>query len=641
MKLERRPENAVNWPRAVQSSVAILGALSFGALGYGYGYGVPGGRAEVYPQSVAVGADWRAELDLTAYRLKGTAGTDTVKVGIPLAVGFLDSAQAAIDSVSCVVEGTEVGCHVDVRETPNNAWPALWQTDASVRILEVAIPITAADTALKLRFGDATVDARMPEPSWVPTAVDSANIATGDSIGYYPELSGYHKTIAWCTDPQECLNTGGYGDFGPDIDSLNALSTASLPFDTSHVRFRCYSDLTHDSTVACGITSPGDVPVYQSFEAMNVGNASYQGQDLTVATDKFSNWRTEIGWSSGSARLQQPNFYDRGMLNVNYGMMGGGERFFARGLSYVWHYFNMYWDCNQNGYNNGCFTAAGKLQWAAASALPYYWFTGDTVSAGTLVEWADGCVATDWANLGGFQKSLGEPRPMAKCVTAITDAHLLGDASRNWNAYADSLVDKVLDASASSSNQGDGTWRIDIDNYATFCPQPDSALAYNSFMHPQLLETLFRYDDEIGTYAADSTRGALVRQVTATAHFFHPDSSEWFADGYRNYFNGSNCTPDNSWRNKNNDPALPPDSSRINLSNMYPIIFYWMYNETADASWLAAADTVFRYSTTETSATVSVVGGNKNDTPFVRNPKEQAEGWYWLIRGWALRQEGS
>jgi len=54
MKLERRPENAVNWPRAVQSSVAILGALSFGALAYGYGYGVSGGRAETYPQVAAV-----------------------------------------------------------------------------------------------------------------------------------------------------------------------------------------------------------------------------------------------------------------------------------------------------------------------------------------------------------------------------------------------------------------------------------------------------------------------------------------------------------------------------------------------------------------------------------------------------------
>jgi len=53
MKLERRPENAVNWPRAVQSSVAILGALSFGAMAYGYGYGVSGGRAETYPQAAA------------------------------------------------------------------------------------------------------------------------------------------------------------------------------------------------------------------------------------------------------------------------------------------------------------------------------------------------------------------------------------------------------------------------------------------------------------------------------------------------------------------------------------------------------------------------------------------------------------
>lgn len=46
-----RDEQSVGWPRAVQTSVAILGALSFGALAYGYGYGVSSGRTESYPQT--------------------------------------------------------------------------------------------------------------------------------------------------------------------------------------------------------------------------------------------------------------------------------------------------------------------------------------------------------------------------------------------------------------------------------------------------------------------------------------------------------------------------------------------------------------------------------------------------------------
>lgn len=50
MNLEHRPDHAVNWPRAAQTSVAILGALTFGAIAYGYGYGVSSGRTESYPQ---------------------------------------------------------------------------------------------------------------------------------------------------------------------------------------------------------------------------------------------------------------------------------------------------------------------------------------------------------------------------------------------------------------------------------------------------------------------------------------------------------------------------------------------------------------------------------------------------------------
>ena len=52
--LERRPDHSVNWPRAVQSSIAILGACAFGVLSYGYGYGVSSGRTESYPQSAMI-----------------------------------------------------------------------------------------------------------------------------------------------------------------------------------------------------------------------------------------------------------------------------------------------------------------------------------------------------------------------------------------------------------------------------------------------------------------------------------------------------------------------------------------------------------------------------------------------------------
>lgn len=50
-----RPDHEVGWPRAVQTGIAILGSVAFGAvaLSYGYGFG-GGGRTESYPQRTAV-----------------------------------------------------------------------------------------------------------------------------------------------------------------------------------------------------------------------------------------------------------------------------------------------------------------------------------------------------------------------------------------------------------------------------------------------------------------------------------------------------------------------------------------------------------------------------------------------------------
>jgi hypothetical protein len=49
-----RPDHEVGWPRAVQTGIAILGSVAFGAvaLSYGYGFG-GGGRSESYPQRTA------------------------------------------------------------------------------------------------------------------------------------------------------------------------------------------------------------------------------------------------------------------------------------------------------------------------------------------------------------------------------------------------------------------------------------------------------------------------------------------------------------------------------------------------------------------------------------------------------------
>ena len=625
--------------------VRVLGLSLIGAAGIGYGPRAYTAYMNAQRLDAPIAANvktsvtrlndtasyaYRSELQLTAYRLKGTAGTDTVQVGIPLASGFLDSATAAIDSVACLVEGVEVGCHVDVRETPNNAWPALWPNN-SVRILEVAIPITAADTSLSLRFGQAaTPTARMTEPSWVPTNPASSNIAAGDSIGFYPTLSGYHKTIAWCTDPGECLDTKGYGTFGPDLDQLNTRTSGSLPFDTAYVRFGAYFDMVHDSTK---YDSNMITNVYDAMDVATIANTSWQGKDLSNATSSYSEWRLVWGLNNGSGHYNMPNFYDRGWGAVRHFMMGASETYASRGLSYVWHNFNIYRDCNQNGYNTAC--TGAYIPWNPEGALGHYWFTGDTVPAGTLVNMGADCVdATTLPRIGDKDFTEGEPRPITKCLLAAINTHLLGDTSDDWSANTDTMIANIL---GGDSYLGDGTWHTLVGSAYSVCAP---TAVRNYFMHPMIFEALAKYDDEMAGYTT-VTRDSLVTVMTATASFFHTDSTRWqpvagMEGQFGNFFTGDNCTEDVTWYADGAGGSVP-DSTRINLTGMYPIMAWWMYNETGTASWLTVGDSIFRSSVWALGDTTVAVN---TTPPKLHTPKEQAEFWYWMQRGLAYREEG-
>jgi hypothetical protein len=96
---ENRPQHDVGWPRATQTSVAILGALAFGALAYGYGYGVSGGRTESYPQAASgslVEEFWRSDLNLY----------DSIEA-VTAAVEFSENfAGACFDSLTLVTTDT-------------------------------------------------------------------------------------------------------------------------------------------------------------------------------------------------------------------------------------------------------------------------------------------------------------------------------------------------------------------------------------------------------------------------------------------------------------------------------------------------------------------------------------------------------
>jgi len=371
------------------------------------------------------------------------------------------------------------------------------------------------------------------------------------------------------------------------------------------------------------------------FDAMDVAtiaNTSWQGKDLSNSTTNYLEWRRVWGLNNGSGHYNMPNFYDRGWGAVRHFMMGASETYAARGLSYVWHNFNIYRDCNQNGYNSSC--TGAYIPWNPEGALGHYWFTGDTVPAGTLANMGADCVdATTLPRIGDKDFTEGEPRPIAKCLLSSINTYLLGDTSNDWSASTDAMIANILGGDA---YLGDGTWHSLVNDYSSCAP----TAVRNYFMHPMIFEALAKYDDEMGGYTT-VTRDSLVTVMTATANFFHTDSSRWqpvagMEGQFGNFFEGDSCTEDVTWY-ADGEGGSVPDSTRINLTGMYPIMAWWMYNETGTTSWLTVGDSIFRSAVWALGDTTVAI----NDAPpGLQRPKEQAEFWYWMQRGLAYREEG-
>lgn len=152
---ENRHQHDMGWPRATQTSVAILGALAFGALAYGYGYGASGGRTGVYSQdAAAVGLDTiypnRPTETTLIYHSPGTKtfqadGWTISSNPSGNGLGFWDSLVVATDttSVSSPINAATVLQFTHMDSTSANAkGNANWSSYAGLAVLN---PMNAAN----------------------------------------------------------------------------------------------------------------------------------------------------------------------------------------------------------------------------------------------------------------------------------------------------------------------------------------------------------------------------------------------------------------------------------------------------------------------------------------------------------------
>jgi len=276
MKLERRPENAVNWPRAVQSSVAILGALSFGAMAYGYGYGVSGGRAETYPQvaatsSPAVEEFWRSDLNLYDSIEAVTAASEYTE----------NFAGACFDSLTLVTTDTAAAFGTNYVR----AW--LTDTSPSVDCWSGSMAFSPADfegnyDEVWLEFWYRFAD------NWKGIVDHKWLLNQGTPSGRWslkPQTSKIRYRVAGSGDASEVLL---------DTDSTHA--EARFWTGNWH-RLRCHMRKSTDA-----VTEDGLFRCYVDGVWLDPTQGPYNNDDgLTIATDTTDAMFTNFSWGGTTA----------------------------------------------------------------------------------------------------------------------------------------------------------------------------------------------------------------------------------------------------------------------------------------------------------------------------------------------------
>jgi hypothetical protein len=589
MKLERRPENAVNWPRAVQTGVAILGACAFGAvaLSYGYGFG-GGGRSETYPQAAAAAApapNTEQFFNFTIYDMDyaGLSGDTLVLQGFPMPKGAIDTAYVT-DSVEIRVEGTEVGAFVEHR--------GLAYSDGSARVLFTQFRANpATESAGVLCYSGCTVDStRISEQSWTTTDTAFASINSGDSTGIKTGRNGYHPVMAFATD--SAWMTDAYVLPLATIEEMQAITgVAAVAVDTLLQRLQDYGDMLWDSTQSPRIN---DTPAGTAYTAISIlTDASVISgmsgcEDWSDATNNFALYRKAAGQPNNFNCRNGHNYYDWAKTLQQYGMMRHadsiGVEFIRRSFAIDWQDI-MYWTERGGG---SCKSSQINRRSVAMGMLTTYMLTGDSVYVDQL-----DCLA-DWFSTGlrydGFgddNVGEGEPRIMAYVMDMQLAAYVANTSSQDWSAYLDSSMVRAIYGTVGNPSYANGIWALDSATSDCTGAYNVNARPTNSLMHPLMVRSMMavRHVKEAWQFVIGTDTTDVPTVMQAVADTFGLAKSMWqdSTSAVTNFFSGNPCSDRSQWTNNAHD-----------ISGLYPMLLYAGYNTDTVAANLTEADSMLQ-----------------------------------------------
>jgi hypothetical protein len=625
----------------VQTGIAILGSVAFGAvaLSYGYGFG-GGGRSESYPQSTtaeAPPAGPESSFNFTIYDMDyaSLSGDTLVIQGFPMPQGAIDTAYVT-DSVEIRVEGTEVGAFVEHRGW---AYP-----DGSAKVLFTQFRANpATETGGVLCYSGCTVDStRISEGSWITHDTTIANVESGpDSIGHYPGRRGYHPVMAFATDSAYLVDSY----FLPlaTIEEVNGLGgVLATAGDTLPERFRQYSDLMWDFTRGPGIggtEGPIDsVSVVQQLISVN-GASVYGGgcQDWTSATASHELWRRAVGWSLNQNCQGGWTYYDGGKIHQQYGMMRHadsiGVEMIRRG---IWFAFAdmMYYPPNWTDENNpGCWSGQVNRHGTATSMLSSYIFTGDPqYLEGVKCKALGLSRSIDYNGYGDDNQADGEPRIMAFIMDAQTAA-VYANVSPRTGVAAASLLDSLMVWSVNGRGgtpaYSNGIFALDSLTNGCTGAYNENARPTNSLMIPLMVRALMFAKKVTGqdtvVIGTDSLKMPQIMQEISDTMSYRQTMWVDSLQEHRNFFTGNDCNDPDTW------------GGGLDIEGIHAISLYAHYAYTGLAADQAEADTMLFKATMDSVATISYDftggwgGGANLARPHIINENQTT---LWEALGW-------
>lgn len=498
-------------------------------------------------------------------RLRGTGGTVRSDLAVALVEGDLFDTNIA--SVKVEFNGTEVPAYVEGR----GLFP-----DGSYRTCLVQANITLA-TGQSLP-GRIIIDSTPTQARLTKQALPY------DRNLNDPRLAGYPEIGFWPSDVDYLISTRFTGETISVADGM-ALGGRYEVYEKRWLDLFQWWFNNNTSGGVYGLAPTTPCPT--AYANIHIGNTNYNGFDLSNPADDFGTWRNSVGATPNGV-----NYYDWANICITWAYRTGDIQYLKAGLSLAWHTATQWLAFLSPQYSVNGFAAVPEGLGA------HYLMTGNDIGKTAV----DGMNSRFYEQVPGYMGPFGfgygaaetdppgtesgiEGRETGRALLCAVVGDRIGSTYLDYADLATQVLNKVLVTPGTNTFiRADGSFRNRRCN--------DSAGLYENLLFNAIL-----CDSFVKYYKGINADARIVTAIKNFLDHIYPDLFDFWnysfdgvtfetavAKSFRTSFD--NCCACL-------DAPIPNNGAANDLTLMYPHLFSFYYQQTANLTYKTRGEDVF------------------------------------------------